>query len=603
MSRRPDRDVEAHKAKLKAEHAAEYPSLAAGAKPAASRFSLITLGVTETGAPVRVDEIHRMAHTLLVGASGSGKSTAMLQLMQQDIGRGRGLLLLDPHGSDPESPFAEIQAWIEAMGFDKTGRVIVVDPNVREQVVGFNPLAPLPGTDFSVIADALLQAFQRAWGDEDMNAKPNIRTVLTATFVALAEKGLTIPDAKLIYERDDPHGVRARLIASLGDEFARDELQRLHELAGDPRSRGDYNAQVVGPINRLNLFVSAPAIRTMLGQTERTLDLLDAMDTGKIVLVNLNPGGALSEEKAKLLGTLLLRYLFLLAKQRRTREPFFLYVDECHQVLSGDVAALLAEARKYRVGVHLAHQFLWQLEEASELIYHAVMKTTRTKIVFAMEDPQEAQLMAEMVIPLDLETPVKASIRPTVVGQERVELRSRAQGKHVAESAGRVEATGEMEAHSIGAASADSSATGAASGSSELASQLSTPPLLLFGPNAPDASAFPVLLSQTAGTGLSRADTTSQAHSDISSESSTYARSASRGTSHTLTHGTSETEGSTEGFASIFADLPTSFHSLDNLRYLAGEQIRKLPVGTAFVYFQGNSARVTIPDPKTKPYG
>jgi hypothetical protein len=98
-------------------------------------------------------------------------------------------------------------------------------------------------------------------------------------------------------------------------------------------------------------------------------------------------------------------------------------------------------------------------------------------------------------------------------------------------------------------------------------------------------------------------DTASQAQSEISSEATTYARSKAISKSTGQGRGISETEGWHEGFETIYASLPTSFHSLDTLRYLAGERIRALPVGKAFVRSQGKSACVTIPDPKTKPYG
>lgn len=642
MPRKVDPEIAAHLAELDAEFDARFPELARAARPARKRFDLITLGTNDTGERVRFDEVHRLAHTYLVGTTGTGKSTLMLQLMQQDIARGRGLVLIDPHGSDPTSPFARLQSWIEAMGFHKTGRVITIDPNLRDHVVGFNPLAPLPDTDPSVIADALIQAFQRAWGDEDINAKPNIRSVLTAMFIALSEKGLTIPDAKLLYDREDRHGIRQHLIDTLADEFARDELERLHQLATDRASRGDFNAQVVGPINRLNLFVGAPAIRTMLGQTEETLDLREAMDSGKIVLVNLNPGGGLSEEKAKLLGAVLLRYLFLLAKQRRSREPYFLYIDECHDVLSGDVARLLAEARKFRVGVHLANQFLWQLEEASELILHAVLKTTRTKVVFAMEDPEEAQRMGEMVIPLDLETPIKASIRPTAIGQQRVPMASGSKTRSDAETTGRsitnseaiaightrmrgsshglVESEAEGFVEAVADAISQGSSTGAGAGMAEstslsFTSDPSTPGLVQLPTSQVDAtgstlaantftgvsSAKTLSDSRARSTTKGRATVTMESEGEAISQSITRGLAVSDSAAHTT--GTSETDGWSEGFETVFALLPNGFHSIENMRYFAGEQIRQLPVGKAFVYALGKSARITIADPAKKPYG
>lgn len=591
--------VQARMDELEAEFGKRFPALTApDARRPSPDFTRITLGSNERDDPVRLDERPRLEHMHIVGVTGSGKTTLLEHMVRQDIARGRGVTVFDPHGNHPDSLYRRLASWLDRSGFIDTGRVHLIDPNVREHVVGLNPLAPLDDTDHSVIADALLEAFSRVWGDEDMLTKPTIRTVLRATFVALIEMRLTLAEAKLLYDPHDTHGVRARVISQLTDEYARDELERLHQTALDERSKRDFRGEVVGPINRINEFVSSNTIRAMFGQTERVLDLQKILDKGEILLVNLGHGRAVSEANTRLLGTLLLRYLFLLCARRKNLEPCFLYIDECHRYLTGDIPNILPEVRKYGIGVVLAHQFLHQLGKPDDAIYQAAMNSTEIKAVFRINSPDEAQALAETVLPLDLEMPVAASVRPTAVGQRRVQLPSQSRSLHQSESEGEAHSVGEMEAHSSGRASGVVTAAGSASGSSELASQLMTPSPSLFGPNAPNATGLPMVLSQTAGTGLSQVSSTSEARSDMSSESETYARSHATTTTKAKAEGSSTTEGWTEGFETIYQDLPTSFHSLENARYMAGEVLRKLPVGSTFVAWRGQHARVKVPPPR-----
>ena len=414
-----DPDLEAYGSKLQAGFASKFPALAALPTVSTKRdFTTVTLGQDQDGTRVTLEETPRLEHMHVIGATGSGKTTFLKILALQDFRRGRGGIVFDPHGSHPGSLYHELLAELEKDGYFRTGRVHIIDPNIRSHIVPFNPLARIPNTDLSVLADALLQAFQRVWGDEDTHAKPTIRSVLKATFMALAELGLPLADAKLLYDANDRHGLRARVISQLNNEYARDELERLHQTSLDERSKHDFRAEVVGPINRLNEFVSSDAIRAMLGVVDdvgaprRTLDLLDIMNKGHIVLVNLQHGGAVSEADTELLGAILLRYLFLLASRRRNLEPFFVYVDECHRYLTGDVPNILAETRKYGISATLAHQFEGQLGKREELIYQALVNSTEIKAVFRVKSPEEAQRLAEMVVPLDLEKPVAASIRP-----------------------------------------------------------------------------------------------------------------------------------------------------------------------------------------------
>lgn len=603
-------------------YAAKFPALARRRGPIsrARDFSLVKLGHDHDGCPVYLEEAARLEHSLTVGSTGSGKTTYYKNLALQDFRRGRGGIIIDPHGSHPGSLYNALIDELAYDGFFETGRVHLIDPNIRTHVVPINFLAPLPDTDISVLADALLQAVERVWGDEDTHEKPTIRTVLKATFMALAELGLPLTDAKLLFDPHDRSGFRARAIAQLTNEYARDEIERLHITALDERSKRDFRAEVVGPINRINEFTSCDAIRALLGvvdeagQSRRTLDILEIMNKGDILLVNAQHGAAVSEADTDLLGALLLRYVFLLASRRTNLEPFFIFVDECHRYLTGDIPSLLAEARKFRLAMHLALQFMAQAGRPDDLIYQALLNSTEIKTIFRVKSPEEAERLAPFVISLDLERPVAASVRPTVVGHRRVSLSSRASSTQEAVSAGQAETIGEMHAitemHSRGTAVGTMSATSAGSGEfsamGDSTGMVMAPAATMFGPNAPNATFFPFPTSESSGQSSSQGSSVQSAMSsgvsevEIEShgEAETYARSHARTTSQARSRGTSESSGQHEAFEPVYADLPSAWHSKEHELHKAGELLRCLPVGRAFVAWRGNRVCISIPPPK-----
>ena len=530
----------------------------------------------------------------------------------------------------------------------------IIAPNVAEHIVGFNPLTPLPGTDVAVIAGAMIKAFERAWGDEDTHQKPLTRRLLRTIFTALAERSLTIPDAALLLDYED-HRLRQRLIAEVEDEQARRDLERIERLSLEPRSLDAFEQTVLGPVNRLAEFVSCEAIRTMLAMTregeppDRTLDLLDIMNRGHILLVDLQHGPRVDESATDLLGKVLLRYLFLLMTYRKPYQvadsdelrfhPFFVYVDECHRYVTDDVEGLLTQARKFGIGVTLAHQYLAQLGKPHDKVYEAVRNSTEIKAVFRIKSAEEAQVLAQDMIPLDLEMPVKASVRPVQVGFEVGRLASQSYSVHEGEgeseavhaaeaiSRGRtamqhwMRAVGHATSVSRGSGSAVSTGTGTSEGLSAVASHMDSM-AYSFDPNtrtfigmpAPlgmnigsaDSSARALLSSSSFQRGQSsnlfesRSETESMTEGEGGGLAFSESLSRSEGTSKgkSRNRGTTEGAGSTEALIPTYDMLPTSFHAKDNVLYMAGERLRTLPVGRAIVRFRSNLSPLTVPPPR-----
>ena len=274
---RSDADWKAFRAKTAARRA---PPPTLPLPPPIDRKAIVLGRNTESSVPIVLSERARLEHAHVIGTTGGGKTKFLEACIRQDIRAGRGVCVVDPHGDHPDSLYRSVLGWLDRYGYTAGGRnarpIHLIDPNAPTHTVGFNPLArPDEATDLSVIAGVTLEAFERVWGGEDTQTKPTIRRVLRATFIALAELGLTLSEAELLYDPDDRHGVRAWAVQNVRDRYARTELKRLDDLARDAGGRRDFRLEVVGPINRIAEFVSAPSIRATIGQTERVLDLRD----------------------------------------------------------------------------------------------------------------------------------------------------------------------------------------------------------------------------------------------------------------------------------------------------------------------------------------
>jgi hypothetical protein len=631
MSKIGDR-AKARRAVVREELRIRYPNLLPKPRsalvPAPVDRSAIVLGKSQGGAPVLLPEYLRLQHAHVIGTTGAGKTKFLEHCVQQDIASGRGVCVVDPHGNHPDSLYRSLLGWLDDRGYtdkndEKSGQIHLIDPNASTHITGFDPLA-LPSSDYdpTVIADAALEALERIWGEEDTDKKPTLQRVLIATLTALCELKLTLADARLLFDPNDRAGIRRWAIENLEDEEAREEFQWLHEIAAEPRGRQDFRMEVMGPRNRLGKLTRTESVRLMLGQRTPAINFREALDEGHIILANLSGGPRASDKSCELLGRLLTRFLFFNAQRRQHPErPFFFYLDECQLYLSGDISRMLAEARKYGVGVILAHQYLWQLEKAGEDILQAVRNATNLKAFFRIKDPTEATDHAETVIPLDLETPLNASVRPTSVGVELVKLTSEGITKQESSTESYAEAEAESYAKSLsyldsyatsdgrGTSSTEGESLSAGEGLSQVnlagagtgmsATEMMTPDSPFFGSPAlvglSESASSMAHSSQGSGTSSmsGRAASKATSASSMSSETTgwaqgeadmrgqTMARTAGRGS----TRGAAQTRGAQDAYKPVFQHLAGSFHSKENMLYFAAQTLRGLPTGKAFINF------------------
>ncbi len=539
-------------------------------------FGLVSPGENRDGKFITLPERNRSMHMHVIGATGKGKTNTLEHMIRQDILYGHGVCVIDPHGGHKGSLYNNLLRWMDETGVARNRTIHLLDPSDENFITGFNPVRRPVGVDVSVIADAALEAFERAWGDEETRKTPRIRRVLTATFSLLAEQNLTLADATLFLDPEDRHGYREHLLKMLDDLYTREVWDDLHWMAEN--SGNDFRNYIEGPLNRLAEFTRSKAIRTMVGQTGNVIDFKQAMDEGHIVLANLQGGDVASPKATRLLGTLIVRDLFENCKRRDNPDrPFYLYIDECHQYLSGDIPAILDQARKFGLHAVLSHQRLGQLQEAGSDIFNALTSCTYVKLIMGGLSIEEAVLMADENIPLDIDRPVETLTKPTVVGHKRTELSSRSEAN--ARSTTRTTGTSETTSEAVG--TSETHGTGISSGTSD-----GTSIQLDDGLISND---------QVGLTTRSDGKFGAESHTKSFGESNTSVTSSTRSESLGTTSGTTRTTGINETLEPVLEDRPTAVYGLETMRYVAARGLRDLDIGKACVAMGKQVEIVKVP--------
>jgi len=302
--------------------------------------------------PFGIKRPDRRAHMYVIGKTGTGKSTLLETLIRQDIENGEGLALLDPHGDLVEKVLAGIP------GSRKTDLIYF---NVADSVrpLGFNPLEGVPPEKRALAASGLLLAFKTIWAD---SWGPRLEYILrNCILVLLDQPTATLADAlRLLNDRD----FRRTAMLRVSNPHVRDFWLNEYEKNYPPRLR----AEAIAPIqNKVGAFLANPVLSRILTQSRSSFDLRQLMDDRNILLVNLAKG-KIGEDASALLGALLVTKIGLAGLSRadipeETRQDFYLYLDEFQTYYSTlSLASGLAELRKYRLPLILAHQFQSQLD-------------------------------------------------------------------------------------------------------------------------------------------------------------------------------------------------------------------------------------------------
>ncbi|MGO8754653.1 MAG: type IV secretory system conjugative DNA transfer family protein [Gallionellaceae bacterium] len=513
-----------------------------------------TVGTTRRGKTLTLSAEERSRHVHIVGASGTGKSKFMESMIRQDILAGRGLCLIDPHGTLADA----IVQFCASRQLQGARRIHVIEPADAAWSVGFNPLRLDGVTEAAARVDAMVSACAQVWGGENATSTPLLKKCLRAVFYALAVREQTLLEAVELINSTDPRATRRLLTENLPD-YVFDSLWR--DFNG--LSRREFAEQFSSTNNRLIEFLSSPIVRRIVGQREHALDLKQIMDNGEILIVNLAPRSSLSSDNARLLGTLLTSELFLLALARDSdmarRRPFYLYIDECYDYLTGDIERMLDQTRKFGLHLVLAHQRLGQLRDRSEAIYNGVMGGGQTKIVFGGLEDDDAEIMARQIMrdSFNLERPKRVLDKSVVVDEVPFWLES--------ESEGESETTSSSVSHNF--------ATTETSGTAESISERYE---MLDG-------ASPEMRGMAHGSGA------------FTGAATTMGTGASEG--YATTH--SSARGRAQTLKPVRVTMPTAVYSLEEEIHMAIVKLRELPQRVAVLKRRGRTAiRVRAPEIK-----
>ena len=296
----------------------------------------------------------RRRHIYVIGKTGMGKTVLLENMAIQDIQKGYGVAVVDPHGE-----FAE--KMLDFIPPNRVNDVVYFNPADAKHPIAFNVMEKVDPDHRHLVASGLMGAFKKIWAGLWSS---RMEYILHNTILALLEyPGTTLLGVnRMLADKD----YRDKVIEKISDPSVKSFWT--NEFAKYPDR---FREEAVAPIqNKIGQFISTPLIRNIIGQVKSSVDMREIMDKGKILIVNLSKG-KVGEDASNLLGALVITKLQLAAMERvnvpeAERRDFYLYVDEFQNFATDAFASILSEARKYRLCLILAHQYIAQLDEMTE---------------------------------------------------------------------------------------------------------------------------------------------------------------------------------------------------------------------------------------------
>ncbi len=322
----------------------------------------------------------RRRHMYVVGKTGMGKTTMMENMVLHDIYNGHGVGIVDPHGD-----FAE--KIINYIPPHRINDVVYFNPADTSFPIGFNILEVKNDEQKHLVASGLMATFKKIWPDVWSS---RMEYILNNTLLALLDyPGSTLLGInRLLADK----AYRKKVISKLKDPVVKAFWQNEFASYNDR-----YAQEAVAPIqNKIGQFLSASVIRNMVAQVKSTINIREIMDGQKIFVMNLSKG-RIGEDNSRLLGGMLITEIQLAAMERvdtpeHERKDFFLYVDEFQNFATPSFANILSEARKYRLSLIMAHQYIKQLDE---IVGDAVFGNVGTIVTFRVGGPDAEVLVKE----------------------------------------------------------------------------------------------------------------------------------------------------------------------------------------------------------------
>jgi hypothetical protein len=312
----------------------------------------------------------RSRHMYVIGKTGMGKSTLLENLAVQDIKDGHGMAFIDPHGKTAE-------LLLEYIPDERKKDVIYLAPFDLENPISFNVLEDVGPDKRHLVANGLMSAFKRIWVDA---WSARMEYILNNVMLALLETpGSTILGVNRMLADES---YREKVVANVTDPSVRsfwvDEFAKY-----GPKYMQEAGAAIQ---NKIGQFISNPLVRNMVGQPKSAFDIRKVMDEGKILIINLSKG-KVGEANANLIGAMLITKIYLAAMSRADVHEseleklpyFYLFVDEFQNFANESFADILSEARKYKLALTIAHQYI---EQMTEEVRAAVFGNVGSMVVF-----------------------------------------------------------------------------------------------------------------------------------------------------------------------------------------------------------------------------
>lgn len=312
----------------------------------------------------------RLKHLYIIGKTGMGKSTLLENLAIQDIQNGEGLAFIDPHGGTAEK-------LLEYVPEHRVKDVLYFAPFDMEHPISFNVMEDIGPDKRHLVVNGLMSTFEKIWVDA---WSARMAYILNNTLLALLEyPGSTLLGVNRMLSDKE---YRRKVVENIKDTSVRafwvDEFGKWTEK---------FISEAIPAIqNKVGQFTSNPLVRNLLGQPKSSFDIRKMMDEKKILIVNLSKG-RVGEGNANLIGSMLITKIYLAAMSRADADEaslsklpnFYLYVDEFQSFANKSFADILSEARKYKLNLTIAHQYIEQMEEE---VRDAVFGNVGTMITF-----------------------------------------------------------------------------------------------------------------------------------------------------------------------------------------------------------------------------
>jgi hypothetical protein len=336
--------------------------------------------------PFGIKAKDRDRHMYVIGKTGMGKSTLLENMAIQDIRNGEGFAFIDPHGGT-------VERLLDYIPEERIKDVVYFAPFDMEHPIAFNVMEDVGYDKRHLVVSGLMATFKKIWEDA---WSARMEYILTNTLLALLE----YPDATLlgVNRMYTDKEYRKKVIDNVKDPVVKDFWTK--EFA----NYGDRYTQEATPAiqNKVGQFTGNPLIRNIIGQPKSSFDIRTMMDQKKIFIINLSKG-LVGETNMRLLGSMLTTRIFLAAMSRANlpaaelaRLPsFYFYVDEFQNFANETFAEILSEARKYKLNLVIAHQYIEQMEEE---VRDAVFGNVGTTVVFRV-GPFDAEVLETIFMP------------------------------------------------------------------------------------------------------------------------------------------------------------------------------------------------------------